>query len=1131
MVVLMLMLTTLSTIAQRYNFKAFTVNDGLAQSTVTSITQDEYGYIWAGTHSGLSRFDGIHFTNYGFNNGLPDQQITSLLYAQKTLWVGTEDGLRLFDGIKFSKPVSSAAVFSSETVAIAEAATGVYVLTSKEVYFIKRNVSGYQVDSLNVRNFTEEQRFQAMLVDRDGNLWLSCNRSGIYVILFNLSQIPATSIDHLRTHRGKSMGKDIQVLFLRPENGLKGVNVTCMVEDRHGSIWYADWRQGPGRIDIPVKASEQLTFVDLTTPQYQYINWGTIRIQSMYEDAEGNLWFATDGFGIVKLLATNGVVTLAPSQSRNYYANNGLNSNHPLSFYQDSEKNMWIGTANDGLMRLNGELFVSYTSDGFSGVSTLSMYKDRTGGVWAGLYGGGALYHYPNSDSTRSFFWADGISESIVTAIAEDQWGGIWLGTTGGGISILPAANRTKKGKVFTTLDAEKDLPWDFVSALAADSSGNMYVGMQSGGGLVRIRPESSTGPYDIQPVADGEDLLNGTVLFIRVDAKGDVWVLTTNGLMELSPDGQVLQKWEKRERHIYGEIQCFAFDKYQNIWLGTKNNGIAILKNKKKHAYLKSGNADSTEFIGTEHGFVSINITTLFFDKNNTVWCGTRNGLHQMLIDNTSQILSVRVFNSIDGLWTNEILPNTFIVGQSANFWFGASNGHTRFLPSPKKSSQSVLLHLESIFVNYIDIRDTTNKGLSDVVFGTFSGWFDLPTRMKLPNSNNTIQFVFAGIQHEAPDRIRFQYKLEGYDTDWSPPTREREVIYRGLPPGEYTLNARTINADGGLGKNTVSFAFSVRTPFYQTWTFYILLAVAVAAAFWIYTRLRERALLRSKEQLEMLVSQRTAEVMVQKDEMEKQAEVIQQKNIDITSSIEYAQRIQRSILPDPQLLDAYFSENFFYYKPRDIVSGDFYWIAEKDDCIYVASVDCTGHGVPGAFMSLISFNLLNEALIVSSEPLSELLINLRTSLYQQLQSYEKGTVIYDGLDIAVMSFDKTSGKASFTNSNRPTFIVRNGEMVALKSCKLSIGGLAFETDETFDVTEMILSPGDTIYMFTDGVTDQFGGPKNKRYSRLALERLIVAIQPLSMPEQYLAISESIDKWRGEEEQMDDMLLIGIKV
>jgi ligand-binding sensor domain-containing protein/serine phosphatase RsbU (regulator of sigma subunit) len=1131
-VALMLMLTTLSAIAQRYNFKAYTVNDGLAQSNVTALVQDDYGYIWAGTKSGLSRFDGLHFTNYGFNDGLPDQNITSLLFAQKVLWVGTEDGLRIFDGTRFLKPNSTAGLFSSETIAMAETEKGLYAITSREVYFIERTVAGYHVDSLNIRNFTEEQRFQTLLVDRDQNLWLSANGSGIYVIMFNLSQIPATSIDLLRSYRGKSMGKDIEVLHLRPENGLKGINISCMLEDQNGSIWYADWRQGPGRIDIPVKASEQLTFLDFTTPQYQHINWGTTRMQCMYKDSEGNIWFGSDGFGITKLLATNKKVTLLPNTIRHYYGYNGLYSNHPTVFCEDAEKNMWIGTANDGLSRLSGERFITYSSErSINGTSILSIYRDKMGGIWAGTYGNGVIYHPSGLDSSRKFSWEDGISESIVTSITEDRWGGVWMGTTGGGISILPLENRDKQGKVFSVLDSDKNLPWNFVSALASDSSGNIYVGMQSGGGVVRIRPSSSLGPYDIQPVADGEAIVKGSVLNIKVDAKGDVWILTNTGLMQLSPEGEVLNKWEKKENHIYGEIQCFAQDKYENIWLGTKNNGVLILKNKKKVSYLKSGNPDSVETIGASFGFASVNVTNIYFDRNSTVWCGTRNGLHQLMYDKNGKIETLRIYNSIDALWTNEINPNTFITDKASNFWFGATNGYTKFLPQTQKVKQNVLLHLESIRVNFIDIRDTTNNELKNVISGTFSGWFGLPSRIKLPASNSTIQFIFSGIQHEAPDRIRYQYMLEGYDPNWSPPTRDREVIYRGLPPGEYRLKARAINASGEVNERAVIFSFSVKAPFYQTWAFYILMVVVFGLAFWIFTRLRERALLRSKEQLEVLVGQRTTEVMKQKDEMEKQAEVIRQKNIDITSSIEYAQRIQRSILPDPQLLDTYFAENFIYYKPRDIVSGDFYWIAEKDDCIYIAAVDCTGHGVPGAFMSLISFNLLNEALIVSSEPLSELLINLRTSLFQQLQSYEKGTVIYDGLDISIMCFDKSSGKASFTNSNRPTFIVQNGQMIALKSCKLSIGGLAFETEETFDVTELFLRPGDTIYMFTDGITDQFGGPRDKRYSRLALERLITKIHHTPLHEQHHTISTSIDQWRGKEEQMDDMLLIGIKV
>ncbi len=281
--------------------------------------------------------------------------------------------------------------------------------------------------------------------------------------------------------------------------------------------------------------------------------------------------------------------------------------------------------------------------------------------------------------------------------------------------------------------------------------------------------------------------------------------------------------------------------------------------------------------------------------------------------------------------------------------------------------------------------------------------------------------------------------------------------------------------------------------------------------------------------EEVEHKVIARTAEVVKQKEELE-------EKNKDITDSINYAKRIQEALLPSADMREKLFPESFMLFKPRDIVSGDFYWFAEKNGKRLIAAVDCTGHGVPGAFMSMIGNSFLGE--IVNERSLTRpglVLDKLRSMVIRSLKQSDAESGANDGMDISLLSFREHNPadgviKVEWAGANNPLWIVRNGECIVYNPDKRPIsfsrGNSLLFTNHTIE-----LQKGDALYIFTDGYADQFGGPKGKKFKYKHLQEVVLAMQHEPMSKQEAVLSKVFTEWKGSLEQVDDVLMIGIKV
>jgi serine phosphatase RsbU (regulator of sigma subunit) len=269
-------------------------------------------------------------------------------------------------------------------------------------------------------------------------------------------------------------------------------------------------------------------------------------------------------------------------------------------------------------------------------------------------------------------------------------------------------------------------------------------------------------------------------------------------------------------------------------------------------------------------------------------------------------------------------------------------------------------------------------------------------------------------------------------------------------------------------------------------------------------------------KEQLEIQVAERTQE--------------LSQKNNEITDSINYAKRIQSAILPPLENIQNAFPCSFVLFMPKDIVSGDFYWFLEKEDGYLIAAADCTGHGVPGAFMSVISSEKLSGAAQQSSH-VSDILNITNRGIKESLRQSENEGSTRDGMDICICNFDKQFKQVTYSGANRPLWLIRKNSNVItdIKATKTAIGGLTSD-DQKFDSNMLQLSEGDTLYLFTDGFADQFSA-KDKKLMTKKFKEVLLSIQDKVMDEQKMFLDSFIKEWKGNMEQTDDILVIGIRV
>jgi serine phosphatase RsbU (regulator of sigma subunit) len=390
-------------------------------------------------------------------------------------------------------------------------------------------------------------------------------------------------------------------------------------------------------------------------------------------------------------------------------------------------------------------------------------------------------------------------------------------------------------------------------------------------------------------------------------------------------------------------------------------------------------------------------------------------------------------------------------------------------------------------------------------------------------------ITFHFSAPCIEFTSDMYFRCKLEGFDTAWFDTGELTFKSYTNLPEGSYTFLVQAVSATGKISENA-AFHFVVLPPWYRTgWAYagYILILGILIALTAKFSAVRLR---KQKQRLETIVAQRTSEVQQQKQQLETQKTELETAYTDIRDSIHYARRIQSAILPLESDLQKLFGEFFVFYQPQDIVSGDFYWCAEYQGMKFLACVDCTGHGVPGAFMSMIGNTLLNHLILERgiTQP-HEILEQLHSGVRHALKQDSVGET-KDGMDVALIVID-AQHTLYYAGANRALWYIRNGVLHEIKPLKRAIAGDMHSAPAAFVTHTLPLQPQDCIYLSTDGYADQFGGERGKKFMVKRFHELLLQIHTQPMHTQQTTLSNTFNQWKGNLQQVDDVLVMGIRI
>jgi ligand-binding sensor domain-containing protein/serine phosphatase RsbU (regulator of sigma subunit) len=1135
-------------------FTNYTTSNGLPLDNITCSTIDRMGNIWFGTTGGgASRYDGKSFINYTTTQGLASNIVFRITEDKMgNIWFGTQEGVSCYDGKSFTTYTTAQGLANNTVWCITEDKAGNIWLGTQgggiSCYDGRQKSGGFLGEPVHwFTNYTTAQGLAdntvlSIMEDRNANIWFGTNGGG--VSCYNPS-ITKT-------------GSKIFTNYTTAE-GLAHNTVTSIAEDKTGTIWFGT-RGGVSTYNTSATGTSTKKFVNYTKEQGLADN----SVHSILEDRAGNIWLGT---------SAGGVSCYTPSASSkagnalftNFTTAQGLANNAVLSITEDKTGNIWFGTYGGGASCYKGKSFSNFTkTQGLGNNSIWCITEDKKQNVWFGTNGGGLSCY--DGASLTNFNMAQGLANNVVVCSKADKKGNIWFGTNGGGVSCYD-------GKSFTNYSTAQGLVSNSIFSICEDKTGNLWFGTDLG--VSRYNGKSFTNFSTSQGLANnsvysitedkdetiwfGEEeghissydgksftnytitlgLANNTIWNILVDKTENIWFATSGGLLRY--DGESFMNFTTREGLVDNFVTQVIQDKQGNIWVGT-NLGISELyfqskkglPIKKSVGLLNINNKELKNYIpvfetyNSNNGYPVKDVNTgqggMFEDSKGIIWIATGSDKTGLVRFNPEAVN--KNFNS----------PTVFIqsikINNSTICWGDLNQQKLNRNKNAKKKwdmpNESLAIVNEEVttfgkILTDVD-RDTMCTKFSDIKFDSITKWYPLPENLILPYDHNNIIFDFGAIETDRNFLVHYQYILEGYDKDWSPITEKTSASFGNINEGTYTFKLKA-RSPFGLWSDPITYTFRVLPPWWRTWWMYLFYAVFIIYLATRFIKRREQNLKKEKAILEEKVEQRTKELADRN-------KVVEKKHKEITDSINYAERIQRSLLASKELLDANLKEYFVFFQPKDIVSGDFYWASKlHNNQFALVTADSTGHGVPGAIMSILNISCLEKA--VEAQKLiqpSEILNHTRIKIIETLKKDGSIDGGKEGMDCSLVCFDFKNYKLTYAIANSSVWIVRNKQIIVFARDKMPVGKHDKDTipfaQHTFEIQK-----GDLVYTLTDGFVDQFGGPDGKKLMSSRLKELLISISHLSMQEQKEKLSFTLNTWKGNLDQVDDITVIGVKI
>jgi ligand-binding sensor domain-containing protein/serine phosphatase RsbU (regulator of sigma subunit) len=1072
---------------QKIQFDNYSTKNGLPSNVIRDIIQDEKGYLWFATQIGVSRFDGYHFANMGIHEGLPSNEAEGLMEDSRgNIWVGTYGGgVACYQRGKWAAMDTSDGLADNRINRFFEDATGniwCYFDTHYETGI--SIITADSVFKLTSENGLSSNIVTSHIIDREGNIWLG-TAGGINIVTWHgphdysiKNQLTGKIIhDILQDSRGQiwvaTQGDGI-IRLASPvpqtysvKNGLPGNTALCLFEVAGGMVWAGFYEAGAG------------LFVN---DEFRILNEGSLRgitINRFLEDNQNRLWAFT---------LTEGVYLITSNSARHLTTLNNLPDDRIWAAMKDDEGNIWLGSKT-GITKFGKKPFEIYDAEsGLPDKEVLCVYADNEGNTWGGTYSG--LFRISVNQPIRSFTEKDGLPEDYLTVlkIIPDHSNNLWLGTYFGVTGM-------KKNRFITYPIPSWVQTSNAILDMAVDSVNRLWIASESGISVF------SKGTYYHPP--EFSELAGLDIRALAFDPSWNLWICTAEGIYVYGDTRLFISTSEGLSNKSCNDI---SIDASGTAWVATDNglNQITLMQ----------GKLSRIRVVSMDDGLLSNIIMFAETDHSGFLWTGHENGISR--INTTS--LKIRTFSDIDGFMPLETYQKAVSVDQDNNVWIGTVNGLVKYNPGfdiPQPSPPRLYITGIKFYNDSADIQSFSSG--TDSLSG-------LPKELALPYHKNNLIFEYVGLHFANTPKNRYQYRLEGYDEKWSEITGSIFTHpYQKLPKGEYIFSVKASNCDG-IWSEPVSFSFIITPPFWKTLWFYALEVFAGISLIYLFVRLRVRKLQHDKKILAQKVKERTLEIERQRDHI---AEI----NREITDSIVYAQRIQSAVLPDEDTMRPLLKDYFILFKPRDIVSGDFYWVNAKGNKTIVVAADCTGHGVPGAFMSMLGVSLLNEIIAsTESHTAADILNQLRINIKSTLSQTGKRNEAKDGMDLALCIIDTDNRLLQYAGAYNPLLVISGGEMTVYKADKMPIG-IHIAGERPFTNHKISIQQGDLLYMFSDGYADQFGGPEYRKFKSGNFRDLLLHIHQKPMSEQKEILEKTIEDWKGEESQIDDIMVMGIRL
>jgi len=841
---------------------------------------------------------------------------------------------------------------------------------------------------------------------------------------------------------------------------------------------------------------------------------------------------------------------------------------------QDKENNYWVGARNLGVYKMTynstapeKSVFVKEKSmaDGWMKENELYCGAKINENMYAlGSLKGGILLVDKNFNILDRINYEKGLLDDGVKNIFVDWNENIWLSLNFGisyvelntPITRWTAANGLK-GIIESSIKFNSKLYVATDKGLQVlDNNTNRFrdtdIGDQAFGLIIKNKDllvATAVGLYKVS--AEKISLIYEASVYSLYSDPGDsktVYLGTDAGLVV----GEYSNGEFKESKYFnnWGDVRSIAIDKNGRVGAGTSHNGAFISAPGKlefTHIANKQGLAVTSEiFIFTYRGnFLIAGDTGLYEIKDFDNYNCFRLKEIDTLSDGIFKVPISRAAQIGDDIWLQYVGKDENMIKKDLLASITMRNGE--FNVNRKMLHRIKNINAKAFFSDSNNIYISTNAGLycydvsvspkqsnfytfiSKVEFKNdttrlltnFTGEEKLES-MEVPFMFNEISIVPSASDYYDNDELRYSYYLEGKEDDFGKWTKVSKINYNNLHEGNYVFHLKSQNIMGSEGKE-ISISFTILPPWYRAVWAYMLYVLGFVLVVWLIVKWNSKRLVEQNIRLENTITERTKTIVKQKAEIEI-------KKQEITDSINYAKRIQDSILPSIKEIKKTWNDVFVFFQPKDIVSGDFYWYNKiNENEFLIAVADCTGHGVPGGFMSMICSDKLNDAVSHTKNP-AEILFRTNNAIKFALRSDDDESK--DGMEILLLKVNTQTRKIYFAGANLTLMINRQGasEIESIRSTKASVGSIT-PHDFEYELFELELSKGDQLYFSSDGYADQFGGPDGKKYLSKSLKNYIFSIKKEPFQKQQELLTDNIHNWMQGHEQVDDLLMIGIRL